>query len=225
MTNELALLESAARCYEQAGEPAEAARVRERTGALTAAARLYEKAGMTADAARCYRTARLPEEAARCHLLLGQVESAADCVEAAGDPLTAAWLLACVGRRPRRARWSLASVRPLTLDQRLRLEVCAGLCVALESGDSTALATAADAAVGQLSEVGAGERERLVRWVVGCADAAGRADLAAAAHARAFRDGVPGALGRWHRWAGPALGGTTWLPGADGAAHGGRDRE
>lgn len=212
---ELALLDRAAACYEQAREHVEAARLRERTGALAAAARLYESGGDLVNAAACYRRARQPGEAARCHLLLGQVPEAAACVERAGDALTAAWLLASAGRLAQRARWTMAGVRTVTLDERLRGDLVTGLCDALETGDGANLAAAVAAVCGRLAGASPAERERLVRWAVRAADAVGRRDLAAQAHAAAYLAGVPGARKRWQDWAEHALGGTAWIPAAD----------
>ena len=206
------LLDRAAACYEQAGEPLAAARLRERTGTLLGAARLYERCGEWAEAAACYRRAGRTGDAVRCHLLLGQVREAARCAEQAGDSLTAAWLLASAGGMAQPARWTLAGASVATAEERLRRDLVAGLCDALDSAAADALAATVAELCRDLGGFAPAERGRLVRWAVGAADAVGRRDLSALVHAAAHRAGIAHAADRWREWARQALGGTAWIP-------------
>lgn len=212
MSRRLHWLGQAALAYEEAGQFLDAARCREASAEPLPAGELYERAGDWERAAICYLRAGRVGEAVRCHLVRGRPEAAAACWEQVRRPLDAAWILVLAARQPQRARWLLRGHAPVTLGERLRHDVAAGLCAAL-TGDHAILVDGLRAVERDLARVQpVAERLLVERWAVDAATEVARYDLAALVFAASHRSGLRGAAERWRQWAVGALGGTAGIP-------------
>jgi tetratricopeptide (TPR) repeat protein len=208
------LYSRAARCFEQAGFLTLAAECREAASLPAAAARLYEEVGDLVSAARCHRRAGHPADAVRCYLELGRPQEAAACWEDAGSLLDAAFVLAAHSTRTRHARWLVAeSAEGTRPSPPLRRRIVLALCDARETRNAQALDRVTADVERDIGALEPQAERALVRdWAVVAADAVGRHDLAARAHAAAHRAGVPGSGDHWLRWAAARLGGTACVP-------------
>jgi tetratricopeptide (TPR) repeat protein len=208
---ERALWESAARCYVQAGEPLAACRCLERAGRHSEAAALYEAAGAWREAAQSHARAGAHRAAAHCYEAVEAWAEAAQSYEAAGDLTDAAWLLAhALG-------WHANALQ--LLDARPAAEPGEAVGAALvrarcdaASGRSRQAARALAAALARAGDVPEVARSRLRTWAVAVADALGRPDLGASAHAALGR-GSADDVRAWEAWAQRVLGENAPYPG------------
>ncbi|MEV1073921.1 hypothetical protein [Micromonospora parva] len=213
MSRRAELLERAAESYEKAGLPLDAGRCYLAAGLMLQAARSFENGGDRENAAATYRKGGAAGAAASIFIDLGRPEEAVACYEAAGDLLSAGWVLAVHTKRTAQARALLTEVTPTNPAGQLRRELGLALCSVRLRGDPEALVGVVERCGDALPTISPLETRADVRdWAVQAADLVSRHDLAASVHAAAYHARVPNAVARWRGWAAGALGDTFGVP-------------
>lgn len=174
MADDPVLLDRAAACYVEAGEPAEAARCYHDAGSYRRAADLYSQVGLYREAADAYARARM-HDFAIWHLAhyVGDV-AGARALESTGQP----------PGDPRQLRWRLAVARCDIADHR---------------SDSGPLGVLADACR-YLERPLAHHDPYVESWAAAIATAMRREDQVALLYAAGVRGHYDGAAERWAAW-------------------------
>ncbi|MFG1722653.1 hypothetical protein ACGFII_28905 [Micromonospora chalcea] len=213
MSRRAELLERAAESYEKAGLPLDAGRCYFSAGLMLKAAQSFENGGDRETAALAYRRGGAAGAAASIYIEMGRPEDAVACYEAAGDMLSAGWMLAVHTKRTAQARALLTEVVPASPAGELRRELGLALCAVRLHGDPGALVRVVERCGRALPTISPLETRADVRdWAVQAADLVRRHDLAAGVHAAAYHARVPNAVARWRAWAAAALGDTFGIP-------------